>query len=139
MNLATSETVSPNSPTVSSSPSSPIIDPSLGEDEPRALITYCDESGIWPSVEKDFLLRLPIQKLMWKSIRGTKIIDTLQVRLKQFHESLLPRSALYSSATPMLHLYFLNCDFYLLLLCFSIYFQLFYTHSIGYRTISSCE
>ncbi|KAI9222018.1 hypothetical protein BC828DRAFT_46612 [Blastocladiella britannica] len=79
-------------------------------EEPRALVTYRDDFRLWPHVEAQLVPRLPLRNLTWRSMRGTRTIPQLDVHLKPFDPATLPKSAMFASLTPALHLYFVNCD-----------------------------
>ncbi|KAF8934989.1 hypothetical protein BGZ58_005309 [Dissophora ornata] len=79
----------------------------------RVIVTYCDESGSWPSIEKDLAARLPLRNLVWKpsNNRDRRNISMLDVGLKRFSpessKNLPPVTLLQN---PYLNLYFVNCE-----------------------------
>ncbi|KAG0203033.1 hypothetical protein BGX28_004559 [Mortierella sp. GBA30] len=79
----------------------------------RVIVTYCDESGNWASIEKDLAARLPLRNLVWKpsNNRAKRNIAMLDVELKRFtpesSKNLPPVTLLQN---PYLNLYFVNCE-----------------------------
>ncbi|KAG0243649.1 hypothetical protein BGX31_010433 [Mortierella sp. GBA43] len=77
----------------------------------RVIVTYCDESGSWPSIEKDLAARLPLRNLVWKpsNNRATREIPLLDVEFKRFSRESsknLPPVTLLQN--PYLNIYFDN-------------------------------
>ncbi|KAG0299826.1 hypothetical protein BGZ98_009724 [Dissophora globulifera] len=79
----------------------------------RVIVTYCDENGNWPSVEKDLVSRLPLRNLVWKpsNNRAKRNISVLDVEFRRFSaessKNLPPVTLLQN---PYLNLYFVNCE-----------------------------
>ncbi|KAF9364317.1 hypothetical protein BGX34_001903 [Mortierella sp. NVP85] len=79
----------------------------------RVIVTYCDESGSWPGIEKDLVARLPLRNLVWKpsNNRATREIAFLDVEFKRFSRESsknLPPVTLLQN--PYLNIYFVNCE-----------------------------
>ncbi|KAF9979567.1 hypothetical protein BGZ65_006365, partial [Modicella reniformis] len=79
----------------------------------RVIVTYCDESGNWPSIEKDLAARLPLRNLVWKpsNNRATRDIALLDVEFKRFSRESsknLPPVTLLQN--PYLNIYFVTCE-----------------------------
>ncbi|KAK3812068.1 MAG: hypothetical protein J3Q66DRAFT_51577 [Benniella sp.] len=79
----------------------------------RVIVTYCDESGSWPGIEKDLGARLPLRNLVWKpsNNRATREIAFLDVEFKRFSRESsknLPPVTLLQN--PYLNIYFVNCE-----------------------------
>ncbi|KAF8983315.1 hypothetical protein BGZ46_010513, partial [Entomortierella lignicola] len=82
-------------------------------DSKRVIVTYCDESGNWPNIEKDLVARLPLRNLVWKpsNNRAKRNIAMLDVEFKRYSaesaKNLPPVTLLQN---PYLNLYFVNCE-----------------------------
>ncbi|KAJ3374225.1 hypothetical protein GGF31_007744 [Allomyces arbusculus] len=102
---------SPASPTaVTAAAAAAVAGPLAFQEEPRALLTYRDDYQLWPHVQRELMPRLPLRNLTWKSMRGTRTIPLLDVRVRPFEEGMLPRTSMFTAPTPSLHLYFVHCD-----------------------------
>ncbi|KAI1311282.1 hypothetical protein EDD11_003528 [Mortierella claussenii] len=79
----------------------------------RVIVTYCDESGNWPTIEKDLTARLPLRNLVWKpsNNRAKRNINMLDVEFRRFSAETsknLPPVTLLQN--PYLNLYFVSCE-----------------------------
>ncbi|KAF9354401.1 hypothetical protein BGX26_007772 [Mortierella sp. AD094] len=79
----------------------------------RVIVTYSDESGNWPNIEKDLVARLPLRNIVWKpsNNRAKRNIAMLDVEFRRFSaessKNLPPVTLLQN---PYLNLYFVNCE-----------------------------
>ncbi|KAF9168897.1 hypothetical protein BGX20_011082 [Mortierella sp. AD010] len=79
----------------------------------RIIVTYSDECGNWPNIEKDLVARLPLRNIVWKpsNNRAKRNIAMLDVEFKRFSaessKNLPPVTLLQN---PYLNLYFVNCE-----------------------------
>ncbi|KAI9188839.1 hypothetical protein H9P43_000261 [Blastocladiella emersonii ATCC 22665] len=114
--IAPSSVIDDDSPTAATPdpaavlPTPPPSSTTTSAEDPRALITYRDDFRLWPHVEKHLVPRLPLRNLTWRSLRGVRTIPLLDVRVRPFDPTSLPRTAMFAALTPTLHLYFVHCD-----------------------------
>ncbi|KAG0366908.1 hypothetical protein BC939DRAFT_466538 [Gamsiella multidivaricata] len=79
----------------------------------RVIVTYCDESGNLPNIEKDLAARLPLRNLVWRpsNNRTKRNIAMLDVEFRRFSpESSMNLPPVTLLQNPYLNLYFVNCE-----------------------------
>ncbi|RKO89734.1 hypothetical protein BDK51DRAFT_35393, partial [Blyttiomyces helicus] len=93
----------------------------MADVEKKVIVTYADESQVWPVISDELLSRLPLRNLVWNSPLGsaranssnaTRNIPVLDIELKKFSPDMFPKAmpgSLYQSPY-FLHLYLVNCD-----------------------------